>query len=197
MRIARSVLFPSEDDFDLVMYPQTISEVIRIADLEKMQEIHATFGETAVLFQIGKGIKLFSRILAGPKKFPDTEKQFLHPFETFVECTKSELIDAVDKAGIIFKKDDIPSVVFLVEKKEFRVNSLENSEIGSFEQKITTTKITGENKKIVLQTRFVLSALKSLPESDIVVSFSVDDGPVLFTNKGCDNLKTLILPVWV
>ena len=196
-RIARFVLFSFEEKLDTVLYPATIAEVARISELEKIEEIYATFGEKKVLFQIGKGIKLSSRILAGPKEFPNTEKHFLSSYETVVKCQKDELIDAIEKAGIIFKKEDIPSVVFRVEENQFFVSSLDSIEIGFFEQKIDVETIFGSNKKTTLQTKFVLNALKSLPGSVVVVSFSPEDGPVLFTNKDNDSLKALVLPVWI
>lgn len=195
-RIARCVLFPFDQGLDLVLQLLTITEVARISESEKTEEIHATFGKERVLFQIGKGIKLLSRILEGPKKFPDTEKHFISSFETVVECQKDELIRAIEKAGVIFKKEDVPSFVFRVEGQRFLVSSLENIEIGSFEQKVNAQIISkNTTKKSTLQTKFVLSALKSLPNQEVVISFSPEDGPVLFANKSKENLKALVLPV--
>ena len=196
-RIARCVLFPFDQDLDIVLRLLTITEVARISESEKTEEIHATFGKERVLFQIGKGIKLLSRILEGPKRFPDTEKQFISSFETVVECQKDELIRAIEKAGVIFKKEDVPSFVFRVEGQRFLVSSLENIEIGSFEQKVNAQIISKNTKKSTLQTKFVLSALKSLPNQEVVISFPPEDGPILFTNKSKKNLKALVLPVWI
>lgn len=196
-RIARAALFPLDQELDLVLHPSTISEAVRVSELEKNEEIYATFGKTKALFQIGNGIKLSSFVLEEAKKFPNTEKHFANSFETVVHCQKNELIDAVEKAGVLFKKEDIPSVVLRVEQGEFFVSSLDSVEIGFFEQRVSSEKTLGSDKKIVLQTKFVLSALKTFPSQEVVISFSADDGPVLFGDQKDDNLKTLILPVWV
>ena len=196
-RIARLALLSFSEKLDVTLHTTTIFEVFRILDSEQIDKVHITFGTEGVFFQIGKGIRLFSKIIGGSEPFPNTENQFVDNFETTVVCNRQELINAVARAEIIFEKNTLPSVLFKVENKQFLVSSPESSELGFFEEKIKTITISGNNQKLSLQAKFVLATLKSLPFDDVVICFSPSDGPVFFAGDKNKKLKALILPIWV
>ena len=191
-RIARRSFSSLEQDVDLILPLSALIETNRATSLNKVSEFHVIFGKERVLFEIGKEIKIISKIING--NFPNTEKQFVQNFETKITCQTDQLIAAIEKASIFFERNLFPVVSLQVKSGEFFVSSLEQNTIGSFEEKINSATMNGKEQSVNLQAKFVLTTLKSLENNKVLINFSSSSGPVLFSEEDNKELKVLILP---
>ncbi len=185
---AKGELVSSTGDMEIVCPARTLNEI------EKM--LPSDDGETELKVQ--KGIILVcvddtiltSRLYNGDfiKKENIIPKNFL----TEVTVNRALLKASIERAAILVRNDKNSLIIFDVSAGKTEVSS--NSEIGNVTEPVKC-EVEGKDLKIAMNSKFILEAVNSLDEEEIVLSFNNQVQPFICNNKEDKGVLYLILPV--
>lgn len=166
----------------------SIQEVLRSIN-DEMEEVEISFDDDLVRFRLGE-VEIISKLIDA--SFPDYQK--LIPKNNDIEVTLNrEELTRVTKLAALFARSVGGSIVCeALEPDTFSVKSIAN-EFGENDSKIETT--INKNGKVRLNSRFLLDAINSLEEENLIFEFSDRLTPVVITNKKNKNYTHIIMPL--
>lgn len=185
---AKCELVSSTGDMEIVCPARTLNEI------EKM--LPSDDGETELKVQ--KGIILVcvddtiltSRLYNGD--FIRKENIIPKSFLTDVTVNRALLKASIERAAILVRNDKNSLIIFDVSAGKIEVSS--NSEIGNVTEPVKC-EVNGKDLKIAMNSKFILEAVNSVDEEEIVLSFNNHVQPFICQNKENKDVLYLILPV--
>ena len=177
-----------ESEVSAIVPTNSLQEVMRSIS-DDMDEVEISFSDDLVRFRLGE-VEIISKLIDA--SFPDYRK--LIPRDNDIEITvkRDELI-RVTKLAALFAKGVGGSIV--CEAKDsgvFSVKSVAN-EFGENDSEIETP--VDKNGKVTLNSRFLIDALNSLEEDEIIFKFADRIAPVLLENKKSKNYTHIVMPL--
>lgn len=166
----------------------TLQEVLRSID-ESIEEVEISFNDDLVCFRLGE-IEIISKLIDA--SFPDYQKLIPKNNDIKTTLNKEELI-RITKLAALFSRSVGGSIICETKTPDtFLVKSIAN-EFGENDSNIKT-KIE-KNGKVNLNSRFLLDALNSLEEPEVVFEFSNKVSPIILKNKKDDKYTHIIMPL--
>jgi len=157
-----------------------------------------TEGEEEVLLDIDeRRVKLFTEDTQARINLFDGEfikyKDVL-PKENRISAIveREELLSAIERAAMLKREGEYTVVRFSVGEKAITLSSRGNDGQG---KEIVAAEKTGEDIEIGFDARFVMDALKAIPDGAIEMQFNTSVSPCLIRPTSGENFEYLILPV--
>jgi DNA polymerase-3 subunit beta len=137
-----------------------------------------------------KNTTVVSRLLEGI--FVKYEDIMPKEYKTYVILNREELKDSVERASVLIKegKNNFIKMAF----SDGRMLLTSRNEEGTFRDEIATEQ-TGNDLEIGFNARFILDALKAIPDEDIVLALNSSVTPCLIRPTEGKSYEYLILPV--
>lgn len=188
-RLAEKLLIKNvKSDVQAIVPASTLQEVLR-AISDDVEEIEMSFNQDLVRFRLGE-IEVISKLIDA--SFPDYQK--LIPKDNNIKATlnRDELLRVTRLAALFARSVGGSIICEATNPDAFSVKSIAN-EYGE-NASIIETKIT-ESGRINLNSRFLIDALNSLTEPNIIFSFSDRIAPIILRNSKNSDYTHIIMPL--
>ena len=126
--------------------------------------------------------------------YPNTSNLIPTEFEIIVQTKKDEFSSAVDRAALLTQGKDKNIIKMRIENKEMIINSYA-SEIGKTEERLMVETSENSNIDISFSAKYMLDALKTLKDEDILILLNNDVKPIVMKSLKDESLIQLILPI--
>ena len=140
----------------------------------------------------GRNIIVQTTILAG--SYPNTTNLIPTDFEIFVKLNRNDFADAVDRAALLTQGKEKNIIKIKIENKKMIINSYA-SEIGKTEETLAVDTDENSNIDISFSARYMLEALKTIKDDDILILLNNDVKPIIIKPLSDESLVELILPI--
>ena len=188
-RLAKtSIAIDSDCEFEVTLPAKTLNEINKIIEDESSVEINVS--ESKVIFKFKETV-ISTRVISGA--YPNTSKLIPASFEYQLETLAPALISAIDRASLL--SSDRNNVVKLSMTPTSVSISSRSREVGSAKETIGTFNYNGVNLDISFTSKYVIDAIRSLGNDNIVVLFNGDMKPFVIKSKDDESCIQLVLPV--
>ena len=126
--------------------------------------------------------------------YPNTSNLIPTEFEIIVQTQKNDFSSAVDRAALLTQGKDKNIIKMRIEEKEMIINSYA-SEIGKTEERLIVETGEKSNIDISFSAKYMLEALRTLKDDDIVILLNNDVKPIVMKSLKDESLIQLILPI--
>lgn len=177
-----------ESEVKAIVPSSSLQEVLRSIG-DDVEEIEISFNEDLVRFRLGE-VEIISKLIDA--SYPDYQKLIPKDCNIKVELSREELMRVTRLAALFARSVGGSIICETSEPDTFSVKSVAN-EFGENDSKIETN--VEKPGKINLNSRFLIDALNSLEEKDIIFEFSNRIAPVLLHNKKSNKYTHIIMPL--
>ncbi len=164
-----------------------------IIELEKMlsdEDLELHIFNNKILFKY-KNILFQSNLLNGT--YPNTNNLIPNDFEYIIKVSNIPFTSAIDRASLLTLGKDKNIIKMLVDNKLLNITA--TSELGKVEEKVNIESNNKEKLEISFSSKYMLEALKTLKEEDLLVLMNGDTKPIVLKSVNDDSLIQLILPI--
>jgi len=177
----------------MILPKNVLGELVRLSSDEEEIRFSYKESESQVIFSLNNSI-LASRVIEG--EFPDFEKIIPDKSMYKIHLDKEELLRAV-KLASVFARESANMIKVKIKKDSLQV-SAESSQSGSQEAKVDA-KVEGikdsKGFDIAFNYRFIEDFLQTVDSDEILLEFSSENAPGVFTEKKDSNYLHLVMPV--
>ncbi len=190
-RLAKKTLILEEEyeSYELVIPGKNINELDKLLSLENNVEIHPFTNK--ILFKYNN-YTFQSNLLSG--SYPNTSNLIPTDFEIIITSSLSDYYGAIDRAALLTQNKDKNIVKMETNEKELLVTSYA-SEIGKVEETVSIDKNTSNDLSISFSSKYMLEALKTFDEDDLLILLNTDSKPIVLKSTTDESLIQLILPI--
>ena len=186
----KKISFTSNEVIDVVIPGKSLDELSKIIG-DHVEQVEVCFTTNHVLFKF-KNILFYSRLLEG--NYPDVNRLIPPDETTIVKLNRKDLLQAIDRASILAKETK-SNTVKMVSNGDFIEISSNTPEVGDVVEEVAIGQMTGEDVKISFNGRFMIEALRTLDEEDVMIRFTGPMRPFVLTSEDDETFVQLILPV--
>ena len=171
----------------IIIPARFLAEVVNVATKVKDEIVSFKTDGTTARFKF-ENMSITVRLLDG--EFIDYKEILPKENKTKVTVNKNEFYKAVDRTTLISNDDRHHKVVFDIGNDKILVDSA--SQEGSVSEEVEAT-VTGRGLKIGFNAKYILEALKRIPEKEITLEFQEPVKPV-YISVG-QMYEQIVLPV--
>lgn len=183
------VLNDNYNTTDIVIPGKNIQEFDKILNEEADVEIHLF--NNKILFVYNNYIFQTS-LLSG--NYPNTSNLIPDDFSFVISTNLDNFYSAIDRAALLTQNKDKNLINMKTENNDIVITSFA-SEIGKSEERILVSKNTSEDISISYSAKYMLDALKTFKEDDLIILMNGDSKPIILKNAKDESLIQLILPI--
>lgn len=190
-RVAKKTINLDEeyDSFNIVIPGKSLNELDKIISEENPVEIHPF--NNKIIFKY-KNYILQSNLLSG--SFPNVTDFIPTDPEFIIKTSLLNFTSAIDRAALLTQSKDKNIVNIETKQKEMLISSFA-SEIGKVEDSITIDKSTKEDISISFSSKYMLDALKTFNEDEILILLTTDIKPIILKSIKDESLIQIIVPI--
>lgn len=180
----------SETVADLIIPGKNLVELDKILlDNEELVQIHIFNNKVLFIFM---NIYFQTNLLNG--NYPNMDNLFKSDYEHIISLNLKEFYDAIDRAALLTQNKDKKLVKLKLVQDYLKIESF-SSEIGNVEEKIKIDYKTKKEVEISFSSKYMLEALKTFEEEQILILFNTDIKPIVIKSINDESLIQLILPI--
>ena len=177
-----------EQDINIVIPGKNILELDKIISDNKSLEMHIF--NNKILFKY-ENIIFQSNLLAGT--YPNTTNLIPTEFSIMLNTNLSEYNSAIIRAALLTNSKDKNIIKMHLSKNELNISS--TTEQGNSNEKISVDSNTTDEFDISFSARFMLEALKTFKDEQIMILLNGDTKPIVIKSTDDESLIQLILPI--
>lgn len=177
------------ESHDLVIPGKNINELDKILTDDAPVEIHLFSNK--ILF-IYNNYHFQSSLLNGT--YPNTSNLIPTDFEIILSTSLGSYYAAIDRAALLTQNKDKNVIKMETSETEVTITSFA-SEIGRAEEKVVVNKNTKKDLSISFSSKYMLEALKTFDEEDLLLLLNSDTKPIVLKSTKDESLIQLILPI--
>ena len=177
------------NDVNIVIPGKNINEFDKIISDNENVEIHLF--NNKILFKY-KNILFQSSLLNGT--YPNTSNLIPNDFEIIINTSLNEFYSSIDRAALLTQSKDKNIVRMETSNNNLNISSFA-SEIGKVEDIINITKNTDKDISISFSAKYMMDALKTFSEEDLLILLNNDSSPIILKSIKDESLIQLILPI--
>jgi len=183
------VLDKEYESYDLVVPGRNINELDKILSQESIVEIHLFSNKIVFIYD---KYHFQSSLLSGT--YPNTSNLIPSDFEIILTTSLANYFSAIDRAALLTQNRDKNIVKMETKENEILITSYA-SEIGKVEETVSANKNTKNNLSISFSSKYMMDALKTLEEEDLLILLNTDSKPIVLKSAKDESLIQLILPI--
>ncbi len=183
------VLENTYDSYNVVIPGKNINELDKLLTEDDNVEIHLF--DNKVLFKY-KEYLFQSSLLSGT--YPNTNNFIPEDFEIIITTSLNNYYAAIDRAALLSQNKDKNIIKMDTDNSELLITSY-SSEIGKSEERIPINKNTDKEISISFSSKYMLDALKTFEEEDLIILLNNDSKPIILKSATDETLIQLILPI--
>lgn len=176
------------NNVDIVIPGRNIIELEKLLTDDNL-EIHVF--NNKILFKY-KNILFQSNLLNGT--YPNTSNLIPNEFAYIIKVNSSNFNAAIDRASLLTQGKDKNIVKMNLENVNMLISS-SSSELGKVEEKLLVESNNKEKMEISFSSKYMLEALKTLKDDDILILLNSDTKPIIVKSVNDESLIQLILPI--
>lgn len=180
----------ASDNFEIIIEPKVLSEIINVANYDDVENIEMGVGSQQVYFKCGK-FQFVSTLIEG--KYPNYKQVIPKEFDYSFRVNKDDLLDGVRR--VIPMISDMRSKRLMMEVSE---NALKikgvNREMGESVEDIEAN-YHGEPHKLALNYAFVQDIVKQLNSDIITFRANSDTSPAMIKEIEREDYFFIIMPM--
>ena len=164
-----------------------------IIELEKMlgdDKVGLNVFNNKILFKY-KNVLFQTNLLNGT--YPNTNNLIPNDFEYIIKINNNKFTSSIDRTALLTQGKDKNIVKMLVDARKLTLTS--SSELGKAEEKLNIESNNNEKLEISFSSKYMLDALKTLKDEDILILMNSDTKPIVLKSVEDDSLIQLILPI--
>ena len=173
--------------YEAIIPGKTMKELARI--IPANSDIIIYFAQKYVLIETTE-FTITSRLLEG--EFLKYNQVFDAEKKTSFTINKNEVLDALDRAGIIALDGKTVPSRLKIEKEKLIITS--TAEIGNLYDEIEIA-LVGEPLEISFNPKFLIEAIKAIEADNISMQFGTSLSPCIIMAENSENFKYLVLPL--
>lgn len=177
------------NEINITIPGNNVGELDKIIVDDEPVEMHIFSNK--VLF-VYKNIIFQSNLLNG--NYPNTNNLIPDNFSVIFNVNYNNFHDAIDRAALLTQNKEKNIVKMVTNNNELIISSYA-SEIGRTEELINIDKNEGENISISFSSKFMIDALKTIDDTEIVVLLNSETKPIVIKSAKDETLIQLILPI--
>lgn len=178
-----------ENDFNINVPRKVLVELIK--SLEDDNNISVSYNNQMIQFNDNHSI-IQSTLLDGI--FPETKRLIPNEFSCEYTFNKKQLENALDRSSFLKTDNNLAYVKFSAKNDLVTITNI-SQEVGSFKETIKCLKNVGDDIVVSFSVKFMLDALKSLDNNEVIVKFSGDMRPFVIVDPNNDKHLNLVVPV--
>lgn len=187
MAYAESQIVGASAALKIVCPARTLTEISRLLEGDDDLKIYA--GKHILGVEVNDTV-ITSRLYSG--EFVKRDNIFPIDFTTKVTLKRAELIDSVERASVLIRGDKYNLVNLEIKPGKMTVSA--NSDMGKIEETVAIH-LDGKELKVAMNSKFLLDAVKSLSEENILLSFNTAVTPFTLENVEDKSFEYLVLPL--
>ncbi len=190
-RLAKKTLTLNEtyESYNVVIPGKNINELDKLLTDDSTVEIHLF--DNKVLFKYEEYL-FQSSLLSGT--YPNTNNFIPDDFEIIITTSLNDYYAAIDRAALLTQNKDKNIIKMDTDKNDLTITS-SSSEIGKSEETVTINKNTDKNISISFSAKYMLDALKTFEEDELIILLNGDSKPIILKSATDESLIQLILPI--
>lgn len=185
--INRKKIEQSSGDFNVIVSPRTLNEIVRI--LDKEDDLFTVIVQKNVIMCEVEGTVLISSLLEG--NYIDYKNIIANAFKTEVKVKKANFYSALERASVV--ATDYNKIVKF-EFTENAVNILAKSEVGKVSENVAI-ELEGKDIEISFFFKYITDSLKAIDDEVIKICFNSYIEPCVIKPFSGDDYLHLIVPV--
>ena len=188
-RLAKKKIVISDSAYFNVTIPaRSLLEIAKIIDSN--DDVVINFFDKKVVFKFKESI-ISTRVINGA--YPDTERLVPTDFDNVLETVASDFVSSIDRASLL-SSDKNNIVKLQMDTNKIEISS-RSQELGSVVEKIKTFSYKGNKMDISFSAGYVIDAIKSIGQEDIMLCFNGEMKPFVIKSKKDGTIIQLVLPV--
>ncbi len=185
----KKVRTPNKNPCSFIIPSRVLNELTKILeDSDEQVSIYNNVKNAVIKFD---NVVITSRLIEG--EFIDYRKIIPAFYKTTIVVDVKKLIDAIERVAIVITKESAKSPVIIHMVEEEMTIKCE-TQIGNAEESLPIV-ITGDRFEICFNSRYLLDALKNVPDAKVQMNIVGHINPCLFLPTEGDEYKYLVLPV--
>lgn len=177
----------SSGELRIVCPARTLNEVSKMLSDEGESTVYVQNG--MMMVQVDDTI-VVSRLYRGD--FINYKNITPVEFTTIVTVEKEELLESLERAGIVIRGDKNNLIILEIRNGHITVTS--NSEIGNVSEKVKCS-LVGKELKIAMNSKYISEAVKATESDKITIGFNTAISPFVIKPLIEDGSFYLVLPV--
>ena len=190
-RLAKKIIKLNDsikEDVNIVMPGKNILELDKILNDDLPVNIHIF--NNKILFNY-KNVTFQSNLLAD--SYPNTNNLIPTEFKIMLNVNLKEYNSAVVRAALLTTSRDKNIIKMNLSKDNLTISSI--AEQGSSQEKLKIESNTSEEFDISFSARYMLEALKTFKDEQILILLNGDTKPIVIKSTEDESLIQLILPI--
>ena len=190
-RLAKKIIklaSPVDEEINIVVPGKNILELDKILTDDEPLELHIF--NNKILFKY-KTIIFQSNLLAGT--YPNTTNLIPNEFNIMLNTNLSEYNSSIVRASLLTSSRDKNIIKMHLDKNIIEISSI--AEQGSSLEKVNVESNTSESFDISFSARYMLDALKTFKDENIMILLNGDTKPIVIKSTEDESLIQLILPI--
>ncbi|MCL1925173.1 MAG: DNA polymerase III subunit beta [Defluviitaleaceae bacterium] len=183
----RSEDLAAEINHEAIIPGKTMKELSRI--IPANSDISIYFTEKYVLIETNEFV-ITSRLLEGD--FLKYNQVFEGERKTLFTINRNEILEALDRAGIIASDGKTVPSKLKIEKEKLIITS--NSDMGNLYDEVEIA-LVGDELEISFNPKFLIEAIKAIESDNISMQFGTSLSPCVIMAENSENYKYLVLPL--
>ena len=159
--------------------------------IEDNNDIELHIFNNKILFKY-QNLLFQTNLLSGT--YPDTSSLVPTEFKYIINTRNNDYSGAIDRAALLTQSKDRNIVSMKLEKDILLVTSY-SAEIGKVEERLVVDSKVDEPLEISFSSKYVLEALKTIKDNDILIMMNGDSKPIVIKSVKDETLIQLILPI--
>ena len=191
LALSSTVVSPGEEEGNFLLPMKGVKEIQRILTFFTPEEEVKILFDAAQFFFVANGIEFTVRRV--DSHFPPYERILPKTRTTNIITDRAVLISALERIDIVVRDHNRMVVLAITEGESFLMKG-NAPDFGQAKEEISA-KVTGEELKFGVNTKFFMEALKVLRDQEVSLSFNGNQGHLTVKRVGEDSFVCLIAPI--
>lgn len=175
-----------ERDYNITIPAAYLNEIVKILPSE---DVEITINDKNIMLKV-TDTTITTRLLAG--EYFNIDQIIPHDScMTSIKVNREQIYAAVDRALLILNDGTRRPVICTLDKDRMEVSG--TSVYGTVSEEIEISDMTGKDIRIGFNPKFVIDALKAIPDDFITIEFFGAKAPIIIRNN--ETYLYLVLPV--